>query len=103
MIHTALKQIRGAPIAFTDIFAGGACIFSGLGLQLLMGSLGLLGLRVCCVGIFFAPGITFLACPILLDQRDDSGGCRVSHGPGTGFCQYCGRGVTCISQRNPRQ
>lgn len=74
MAYTALKQLRGEPTTFADLFQGGyawPALMGGMflaGLMLLMGAL-------CCLlpALFLAPFFIFLV-PAAVDQRLGAGG-----------------------------
>lgn len=66
MVHTALKQLRGAEITVGDLFAG-LRFFAG---SLYIAIVTALGFLLCCVGVYITNGLLFLALPLLVDRNE---------------------------------
>lgn len=63
----AVKQVRGEPITFGDIFAGGQCFFPMLLFEIIYGLATLVGLLLCIVPCFLVTGLLFPCYALIAD------------------------------------
>lgn len=69
MIYTALKRLRGEPVAVGDIFKAGYALPNLIGLSLIAGILITVGCCFCIVPGLIAGGVWIIAAPIIVDRR----------------------------------
>ena len=67
--RTALKQLRGEPIAVSDLFSGGDVFWRVLGALLLIGICAAVGAVFCIVPGLIVPGLFFFALPLIVDRK----------------------------------
>ncbi|HYE75978.1 MAG TPA: hypothetical protein VEF04_21715, partial [Blastocatellia bacterium] len=63
--HTAIKQLRGEPISFGDIFGGGRYFLRMLGATLLFALATMIGAFLCFIPAFLAMGLFFFTFPLV--------------------------------------
>jgi hypothetical protein len=69
MTQTALKQLRGEPIAVNDLFTGGRSYWPVLGTSIIVGFLSMLGAICCYIPAFLVGGVYLPTIPLIVDRR----------------------------------
>jgi uncharacterized membrane protein len=69
--RTALKQLRGEPIAVKDLFSGGDIFLRVVGAILALAFLGMLGAILCIFPAFIVAGLFYFTLPLIVDRNMD--------------------------------
>ncbi len=69
MTYTALKQMRGEPIAFADLFRAGRFLLPFFAVNIIGGIMLILGLALCCIPGILVGGILTPTYALIVDRR----------------------------------
>lgn len=68
---TAFKQLRGEPIAVSDLFSGGDVMLRIIGAYIAIGLMTILGALLCIFPAFIVAGLFYFAVPYLIERDTD--------------------------------